>query len=183
MNRLRFRRPPRRSAARARLVDWWLLWRVPLLALFVMAIWWFAFRPLIQERGWIAVNEDFVICGITGESASGCVVDGDTVVLGFGSERRRIRLTGFDAPELDGACEAERELAITARARLLDWLSAGSFEWNGDAEAPRDQYGRELRAARRIAADGSREYLADTMIASGLASESGWGSYPIDWCE
>ena len=165
------------------MIDWWLLWRVPILALVVMVIWWFAIRPLVQERGWVAVEESFVICGAPGERAQGCVVDGDTVIIGFGSQRRRIRLTGFDAPELDGACEAERTLAVEARERLHEWLTQGEFEWNGDTDPPRDQYGRELRAARRIAADGSREYLAQTMIAGGLASESGWGAVPHDWCD
>lgn len=181
MARTRFRRPKRRSASRGRLLDWWLLWRVPLLALIVMAVWWFAFRPLLHERGWVKVDERFVICG-AGESAPGCVVDGDTVVIGFGAERRRIRLTGFDAPELDGACASESQLALTARDRLLDWLEQGTFEWNGDVSPPRDQYGRELRSARRVLPDGSREYLAQTMISGGLASESGWGSVPQDWC-
>ncbi|AWW73505.1 hypothetical protein CD351_03570 [Erythrobacter sp. KY5] len=164
------------------MLDWWLLWRVPVLALIVMAIWWFAFRPMLHERGWVEVDEHFVICG-SGESAPGCVVDGDTVVIGFGAERRRIRLIGFDAPELDGQCASESQFALTARDRLFEWLAQGPFEWNGDASPPRDQYGRELRSARRILPDGSREYLAQTMIAGGLASESGWGSSPQDWCE
>lgn len=128
------------------------------------------------------VEESFALCSAGAERQPGCVVDGDTVIIGFGDERRRIRLTGFDAPELDGACRAERELAIAARTRLHQWLAKGSFEWNGADDPPRDRYGRELRRARRIASDGSREGLAETMIASGLAAQSGWGAQPRDWC-
>lgn len=172
--------PPGR---RWRLRDWWLLWRVPILALIVMVAWWFIFRPISQEQGWVAVDEGFALCSGRGERQPGCVVDGDTVVIGFGSERRRIRLIGFDAPELDGACKAERDLAIIARARLHQWLSEGAFEWNGADDPPRDRYGRELRRARRIGTEGRSEELADTMIASGLAAASGWGVEPRNWCE
>lgn len=111
------------------------------------------------------------------------MADGDTLIIGFGKERRRIRLTGFDAPELDGACPAERETAIAAREALHAWLGQGGAEWDGAADPPYDQYGRELRAASRTGRDGKREYLADTMIARGLAEPSGWGAEAVDWCK
>ena len=178
----RFRRPSTRRGPFARLTDWWLLWRVPVLLLLVMTAWWFVFRPIAQEQGWVRVTERFAVCAGGGEREAGCVVDGDTVVIGFGPQQRRIRLTGFDAPELDGACAEETRLAIAARDRLHQWLGEGPFEWNGAEDPPYDQYGRELRAARRVAADGSSETLAEAMIASGLASESGWGTEERDWC-
>ena len=156
---------------------------MPVLLLVVMAVWWFVFRPIAQEQGWVEVTSSFAICGEPGPREEGCVVDGDTVVLGFGGERRRIRLIGFDAPEIDGRCEVERELAIAARTRLHRWLSEGSFEWNGADDPPRDQYGRELRRVRRASDDGDFEYLGETMIAAGFASESGYGADPVDWCE
>ncbi len=159
-----------------------MVWRVPVLLLIVMTAWWFVFRPIASEMGWVAVKGDFSLCGSGGERTYGCVVDGDTVIIGFGPQRRRIRLTGFDAPEIEGACEAESQLAITARRRLSEWLSQGQFEWDGADDPPRDQYGRELRSVRRIAPDGTREYLAETMIGEGLAAESGWGAEENDWC-
>ncbi len=172
--------------SRGGMVNWWVLWRAPVLMLIVMTVWWFVFRPIAEERDWAEVPHDFALCG-EGRSRA-CVIDGDTLAIGFGptSSRtgaRRIRLTGYDAPELDGACKAERELAITARTALHDWLAQGRIEWDGSDEPPRDKYGRELRSVRRINADGSRERLADTMIARGLASESGWGSSKEDWCD
>lgn len=148
-----------------------------------MAVWYLGFRPIAMEQGWVEVTEDFALCGESGVRAAGCVVDGDTVIIGFGSERRRIRLTGFDAPELDGACEAESQLAAAARIQLYDWLGEGTFEWNGELDPPRDQYGRELRTARRISSNGERDYLAEAMIGSGLAAESGWGATPENWCD
>lgn len=177
----RFKRS--RSSRRWGLRDWWLLWRVPVLTLIVMIAWWFIFRPIAQEQGWVTVEDQFALCsGGSGERQPGCVVDGDTVVIGFGSERRRIRLIGFDAPELDGACPAERQLAIAARDQLHGWLAEGPFEWNGAEDPPRDRYGRELRRARRVEPDGTRVDLAETMIASGLAATSGWGARPRNWC-
>ncbi len=148
-----------------------------------MAGWWFGVRPVMEEQGWIQVDREFGICGARGGGSQGCVVDGDTVIIGFGDDRRRIRLTGFDAPELEGACPAESEAAVLARDALHAWLREGPFEWNGADEPPYDQYGRELRAVRRVAQDGSREYLAEVMIERGLAAESGWGSQPKDWCQ
>lgn len=180
----RFRRSPktrRRGAGGRGFLGWWLLWRVPALALIVMLAWWFIFRPIAQEQGWVRVDHNFALCG-DGTRAAGCVIDGDTLVLGSGRALRRIRLTGFDAPELDGACEAERALAQAARGRLHQWLEQGSFEWNGADDPPRDRYGRELRAARRIGPEGGRELLADAMIASGLASSRNWGEPPRNWC-
>lgn len=162
---------------------WWVLWRVPVLLLIVMAVWWFGVRPVMREQGWVNVTQDFALCSERGASTAGCVVDGDTLIIGYRVDRRRVRLTGFDAPELDGACEAEREAAITARDALHEWLGQGTFEWDGANDPPYDQYGRELRALRRETQDGSHEYLAEAMLERGLASESGWGVEPRDWCE
>lgn len=160
---------------------WWVLWRVPIFLLIALSIWWFGVRPLAQPVDWAKVDMSFALCG-NGQNAPACVVDGDTVIIGYGSEQRSIRLTGFDAPELDGACDAETTVAKQARAALHAWLAQGSFEWDGGAAPPRDQYGRELRNASRVNSNGDREMLADTMIKDGLASDSGWGSSPTDWC-
>ncbi|MDJ0641597.1 MAG: hypothetical protein QNJ15_02160 [Erythrobacter sp.] len=171
-----------RRRRRDRLLTWWVLWRVPALLLIVMAAWWFGVRPVMEEQGWVRVDREFAICGASGAGAVGCVVDGDTLIIGYGNDRRRIRLTGYDAPELDGACNAESEAAILARDALHAWLGNGAFEWNGADAPPYDRYGRELRAVRRAGADGKREYLAETMIERGLAAESGWGTESKDWC-
>ncbi|RIV83922.1 thermonuclease family protein [Aurantiacibacter zhengii] len=117
---------------------------------------------------WDAVERQFSVCGQG--SSPACVVDGDTLRIGD----RRIRLTGFDAPEMDGACDAERRLARVARDELAAWLNLGRFEMDGGTNPPRDDYGRELRAIRR-----GGEALADTMAERGLARRSGSAR---DWC-
>lgn len=174
----RFRHPRRNS----RFASWWVLWRVPVLLLIVMAVWWLGVRPVMEEQGWVRVDGEYALCSENTSGSAGCVVDGDTISIGFGRDRRRIRLTGFDAPELDGTCLQEREAAVVAQGALRDWLNEGAFEWNGASDPPYDQYGRELRAARRVTAGGQRDYLAQSMIERGLAAESGWGAEPRDWC-
>ncbi|MXP31232.1 thermonuclease family protein [Parerythrobacter jejuensis] len=156
----------RRWRARLRKAGWWLV-----IALIAAGIW-FARDRLMPVQEWQEVRLDLPICGTRG--AAGCVVDGDTIAIG----KRRVRLTGFDAPELDGACDAEREAARIARSALHDWLAQGPFEWSGGDAPPYDQYGRELRSIRR-----GDEELGETLIARGLARESGWGFPRSDWCE
>lgn len=128
---------------------------------------------LVQHFGWgqgewDRMERTFSLCGK--DHSEACVIDGDTLAIG----KRRVRLTGFDAPELDGECETERLLARQARDELAAWLNTGPFELDGGAEPPRDRYGRELRAARRGGED-----LADTMLERGLARS---GAQDRDWC-
>lgn len=162
---------------------WWFAWRVPILLLIVLAVWWIVFRAVTPSPVWIKVTSGFALCGERTKSAAGCVIDGDTVILGRGSDRRSVRLTGFDTPELNGACEAENAIAITARNRLHQWLGEGPFEWDGGHDPPRDLYGRELRTVRRSHTSTGPEYLADVMIESGLAARGGRGGDASTWCE
>ena len=131
----------------------------------------------LPETGgsWERIETRFSLC--SDRSSHACVVDGDTIIFGNGAAARKIRLTGFNAPELAGECPAESALAIQSRDALLVWLNAGAFALDGAEEPPRDQYGRELRAAKR-----GEEWLAETMIARGLAQESGWGFTRGGWC-
>lgn len=160
----------RLRAARRRTVRRWLVLGVLVVAGFA-ATWWQGSGGdwQVQEGG------AFTLCGE--QRAARCVVDGDTVMLG----QRRVRLTGYDAPELDGACEAERLLARRAQAALRDWLNRGPFALDGGADPPRDAYGRELRAARRDDAMG-QELLAEGMLGAGLARSTGWGADELGWC-
>lgn len=170
-------RPPRPS----RWLGWWTLWRIPTLLLILMLAWWFAYRPWVASQAeWAPVSQRFDLCGTRGRGFA-CVTDGDTVTLGHGAGARRIRLTGFDTPEIAGACPAESAAALRARQELQLWLNRGTFEWDGGADPPRDRYGRELRSVRRTAPDGSHQPLADHMIAAKLAEGPGpWDRR--DWC-
>lgn len=178
-NKARFKKAPRESG----IATWWTIWRVPILLAVVSAGWWFLYRPYVEDQGWERVPYRFAECGQSWAGAQGCVVDGDTLVIGSGPARRRIRLTGFDAPEIDGACEAESAAARQAKAALHDWLARGPFEWSDDANMSRDQYGRELREVSRPVTDGPRDYLARYMITRNFAAESGWGAAGKNWCE
>ncbi len=152
-----------------------------------MAVWWFFLRPESKPKEWerpsleTGVALSFGLCGEKGAGRA-CVVDGDTLHIRRGDAARRIRITGYDAPELDGDCEAEKRQALEAKRALHSWLAAGSYEWDGGASPPKDQYGRELRALRRPDGKGGYDQLADHMLAKGLGAESGWGWAPKDWC-
>ncbi|MGB7409280.1 MAG: hypothetical protein WA908_12315, partial [Pontixanthobacter sp.] len=121
-------------------------------------------RPQDEDTVWQRTDATFSLCAE--RTTDACVIDGDTIMFG----QRKIRLTGFDAPELDGACEAERRTSIAARDALLVWLNTAPFAIGGGAEPSFDRYGRELRAVRR-----GDEQLAEMMIDRGLAHGSGWG--------
>ena len=169
------RRPPRFDAARKRREARRRLGRRVALWLGIAAVLaaaWAVHRWLSPPTEWQAVAAPIALCG-EGRGAPACVIDGDTLAVG----RERVRFTGFDAPELDVPCAAERRKAIQARAELHRWLTAGPFEWTGGPQPPRDRYGRALREARR-----GDDRLAGHMIARGLAGETGWGSESIDWC-
>ena len=126
---------------------------------------------------WAPAPRGLSICG-SGPSAAGCVIDGDTIAIG----QRRIRLTGYNAPELAGECAAETALALRARDELHRWINAGPVSFDGGTQPPYDKYGRELRAARRVAANGRTEDLATHMIDAGLAQSTGWGAVRGGWC-
>ena len=91
---------------------------MPILALIVMGVWWFVIKPITQEQGHVRVETGFALCG-EGARQKACVVDGDTVHIGFGSDRRRIRLTGFDAPEIDGAVYLRNVAATLAAGDIV----------------------------------------------------------------
>lgn len=171
----------RRNSRRQRWLTWWVLWRIPVLLLVIMLAWWFLYRPWAASQAeWTKVEYSFDICGTPGRGFA-CVSDGDTVTLGYGSTARRIRLTGFDAPEIDGQCPAESAAALRAQAGLRGWLNVGAFEWDGGADPPRDRYGRELRSARRTLSGGSHQLLSRHMIDADLAEGPGpWERQ--NWC-
>lgn len=165
----------RRRAGRWRTLRRWLVVAAVLAGSLLIARWQ-GFGGDLGGDWQVQGSGTFVLCG-EGRRAARCVVDGDTVMIGA----RRIRLTGYDAPEMDGACEAERLLAARARAALHDWLNRGPFALDGGDDPPRDAYGRELRAARRDDAAG-QQWLADTMVDAGLARTTGWGAGEAGWC-
>lgn len=140
---------------------------VALLGLLLALSWWLG-RPSPPSVGPERVAEWFTRCGAGASRA--CVVDGDSFRLGD----RRIRIRGIDAPEIEGGCAAETELARRSADRLTELLNRGSFIMNATGGDERDRYGRELRTLTR---DGRS--IGEAMVKAGLAhdyrgSKSGW---------
>lgn len=160
----------RRWSARWRALRPWLV-----VAAIIGASLWLSGLPT-SLRNATLTEAKFTLCGV--HHAGACVIDGDTIAFG----QRRIRLTGFDAPELDGACEAERLKAREARGALLAWLNRGPFYVDGGEDAARDKYGRELRAAWRTT-EGREKWLSEEMVAQGLAASDSWSSAGHEWCQ
>lgn len=106
------------------------------------------------------------ICG-SGKRVN-CIVDGDTIWV----NREKIRLEGFNAPEMDGSCGRERRMAIQARDELRHILDGRAFtiERRG-----KDRYGRTLATVRVNGEDVGRR-----LISRGLAHE--WRGYKESWC-
>lgn len=98
-----------------------------------------------------------------------CVVDGDTVWVGG----EKIRLEGFNTPELRGACERESRLARAATSRLASLLNGGEFALVRSGQ--KDRYNRTLAT---IKIDGKD--VGDILIAERLAHR--WQGYKEDWC-
>lgn len=107
------------------------------------------------------------------------VVDGDTVDVAdkrTGAPIERIRLIGFDAPEITHAkCPDERQRGILAAAELAR-LFAGRHQVTMERSARRDKY---RRTVARISVDGVD--VAETMIAGGFARPYDGGKRR-PWC-
>lgn len=106
---------------------------------------------------------------ICGSERHSCVVDGDTIWL----NGVKIRLEGYDTPEINGSCPGEPALAQKATQRLSELLSiGGTIYYSGD----QDRFGRELA---NITVQGKD--VGDILISEGLARS--WPDGREFWCE
>jgi micrococcal nuclease len=98
------------------------------------------------------------------------VVDGDTLRLGA----ERIRLIDIDAPEmaLGARCDAERNLAELAKAKLAEIVAGQRLEIERHGK---DRYGRTLAYIRVSGAD-----VGEMLIHARVAV--GWEGRRHDWC-
>lgn len=171
----RFRTPRRRTKA-----SWWNRWSVTISAVVLLASAWVLAKyevvDLVGGGDWKVVHGKFTLCG-KGRAAN-CVIDGDTVMLA----NKKVRLRDFNAPELDGECAKENELARQSRTALLEWLNRADLLMDGGEDPPFDRYGRELRTAKRPVKDRGDDYLSDHMIKLKLAQETGWDAPRGGWC-
>lgn len=96
-----------------------------------------------------------------------CVVDGDT----FWTNGEKVRVADIDAPEIEGKCSYERNLALRSRDRLAQLLDAPfSLQRQG-----RDRYGRTLAVV--VVANRS---VGDRLVSEGLART--WTGRREPWC-
>lgn len=94
--------------------------------------------------------------------------DGDSVTATF-------RLANVDTPEVSGACEREKRLALEARDFTRAWLG----NWRG-VRMEAEGLGKYGRVIVRISRDG--EDLGEALIAKGLGRPYSGGKRE-GWCE
>ncbi|WP_435198867.1 thermonuclease family protein [Qipengyuania sp. 902] len=97
-----------------------------------------------------------------------CVHDGDTVWI----EGEKIRIADIETPELNGQCASERNLALSARSRLIQLLNAGPFTISRSGN---DRYGRTLAVLHRLGRS-----IGDQIVSEGLART--WSGRREPWC-
>lgn len=91
--------------------------------------------------------------------------DGDTL-------RATFRLENIDTPEIKGACDAEKKLALRAKDFTKAWLAKGKVTIQ---QTGIDKYGRVLARV-----DRNGEDLGEALIKAGLARP--WKGRRERWC-
>ncbi|WBY17997.1 thermonuclease family protein (plasmid) [Erythrobacteraceae bacterium WH01K] len=99
----------------------------------------------------LAASSPIGVCPPSGVRIT-CVHDGDSFIVA----RERIRIADIDTPELDGACESERRLAVRARDRLVTLLNSERYNI---IRQDTDRYGRTLAIVTN-----SRGSIGDQMV-------------------
>lgn len=110
----------------------------------------------------LAAAASIAVCPPSGHRHH-CVVDGDTVWW----NGEKIRIADIDAPEINGRCARERDLAVAARTRLVQLLGARPVTITRTGT---DRYGRTLARMGNV---------GERLIAEGLATR--WPRRR-DWC-
>lgn len=131
--------------------------------------------PLGGARADVAhshVVVEVVLCTSTCAPAVLRVWDGDTFRIGFGSGSERVRLADIDAPEIDGRCPYERELARRSQVRLAELLRGRPIVINRQGL---DRHGRTL--ANLSIASGD---VGGILVREGLARN--WNGRREPWC-
>ena len=125
--------------------------------------------PTIASSAKALDTPHFAECGMIRTT---CVVDGDTIWL----DSVKIRIADINTPEISSPkCDAEYDLGIKARDRLVALLNEGEFTLKSIGNRDADQYGRRLRVIVR----GGRS-LGDQLVAEGLARP--WTGRREPWC-
>ena len=108
--------------------------------------------------------------------------DGDTCrfdipnVHPFFGENIPVRLAGIDAPERQGQCDQEKQLAVKARDLVQTTLEQAQSITLKNAKR-----GKYFRLVATVEADG--QDVSDLLIQEGLAVRYDGGKKVKDWCE
>lgn len=100
------------------------------------------------------------------------VWDGDTFRLQVQGDIEKIRIVNIDAPEIEGKCPYETELAQRAKRRLSELLQGGEIEIMREGN---DRYRRTLATIRIDGRDAG-----DILVGEGLART--WTGRREPWC-
>ncbi|MFC3722024.1 thermonuclease family protein [Neoaquamicrobium sediminum] len=115
---------------------------------------------------------DVVLCTTSCAPVALRIWDGDTFRIGFGSGSERVRLADIDAPEIEGKCAYERELARRSQLRLAELLSGRPIVIVRQGQ---DRHGRTL-AILSIASGN----VGGILVREGLARN--WHGRREPWC-
>ena len=113
-----------------------------------------------------------LLCALSCEPAEIRVWDGDSIRLGLTSEAEAVRIFNIDAPEIEGQCAYESDLAQQSKHRLAELLAGQRVEIHRQGT---DRYGRTLAAVTVNGVDAG-----DVLVSEGLART--WSGRREPWC-
>lgn len=114
---------------------------------------------------------EIMLCVFQCEPVQVGVWDGDTIRIESRSIER-VRIFNIDAPELDGKCGYENDLAFNSKSRLAEILQGQRVQIQRQGE---DRYGRTLAALSVNGRD-----VGDQLVREGLART--WSGRREPWC-
>lgn len=114
---------------------------------------------------------EIMLCVFQCEPVQVGVWDGDTIRIESRSIER-VRIFNIDAPELDGKCGYEIDLAFNSKSRLAEILQGQRVQIQRQGE---DRYGRTLAALSVNGRD-----VGDQLVREGLART--WSGRREPWC-
>lgn len=113
-----------------------------------------------------------LLCTASCEPAEIRVWDGDSIRLGTTRQSEAVRIFNIDAPEIEGQCAYETDLALQSKIRLAELLKGQRIEILHQGT---DRYGRTLAAIRVEGRD-----VGDILVDEGLART--WAGRREPWC-
>ncbi|WFS69555.1 thermonuclease family protein (plasmid) [Agrobacterium leguminum] len=112
-----------------------------------------------------------MLCTLQCEPAEVRIWDGDTFRIGS-RDGESVRIFNIDAPEIEGKCRYESDLAQQSKLRLASLLKGGKIEIQ---RQDTDRYGRTLASVRVNGHDAG-----DMLVSEGLART--WSGRREPWC-